>query len=78
LLRKFLKNLSNLTKTSCDEQVECETRMKAIELKEICVDIDIQLPREECRKEEREECRYEHWGVQESFQCFSVSSLFRT
>ena len=38
-------------------QVECETRMKAIELKEICVDIDIQLPREECRKEEREECR---------------------
>jgi hypothetical protein len=37
--------------------------MKAIELKEICVDIDIQLPREECRKEEREECRYEHGGV---------------
>ena len=32
-------------------------------LKEICVDIDIQLPREECRKEEREECRYEHGGV---------------
>jgi hypothetical protein len=52
--------------------------MKAIELKEICVDIDIQLPREECRKEEREECRYEHRGVQENFQCFSVSSLFRT
>ncbi len=43
--------------------MECETRMKAIELKEICVDIDIQLPREECRKEEREECRYENRGV---------------
>lgn len=44
-------------KISYDMQVECETRLKAIELKEICVDIDIQLPREECRKEEREECR---------------------
>ena len=40
-------------------RVECDTRMKEIELKEICVDIDIQLPREECKKEEREECKYE-------------------
>ena len=40
-------------------KVECDTRMKEIELKEICVDIDIQLPREECKKEEREECKYE-------------------
>ena len=39
--------------------VECETRMKEIELKEICIDIDIQLPREECKQEEREECRFE-------------------
>jgi hypothetical protein len=45
------------SRTASDWQVECETKMKAIELKEICVDIDIQLPREECRKEEREECR---------------------
>ena len=49
----------------CDEvprmvqEVECETRMKEIELKEICVDIELQLPREECRTEEKEECRYE-------------------
>ena len=49
----------------CDEvprmvqEVECETRMKEIELKEICVDIELQLPREECGTEEREECRYE-------------------
>ena len=27
-------------------QVNCETKMKEIELKEICVDIDIQFPRE--------------------------------
>ena len=40
-------------------KVECDTRMKEIELKEICIDIDIQLPREECKKEEREECKYE-------------------
>ena len=31
--------------------------MKEIELKEICIDIDIQLPREECKQEEREDCR---------------------
>ena len=39
--------------------ISCETRMKEIELKEICVDIELQLPREECGTEEREECRYE-------------------
>ena len=40
-------------------KVECETMMKEIELKEICLDIDIQLPREECHKEEKLECKYE-------------------
>ena len=39
--------------------VKCETIMKSIELKEICVDIEVSLPREECDTEEREECRYE-------------------
>ena len=39
--------------------VKCETKMKSIELKEICVDIEVSLPREECDTEEREECRYE-------------------
>ena len=49
----------------CDQKMKsvpsitCETRMKEIELKEICVDIELQLPREECRTEEKEECRYE-------------------
>ena len=48
----------------CDQKIRsvpsisCETRMKEIELKEICVDIELQLPREECRTEEREE-----WGA---------------
>ena len=40
-------------------KVECQTKMKEIELKEICLEIDIQLPREECTKEEKEECKYE-------------------
>ena len=40
-------------------RVKCHTRMKEIELKEICVDIDIQLPSEECTKEVKEECKYE-------------------
>ena len=40
-------------------KVECQTMMKEIELKEICLDIDIQLPREECHQEEKEECKYE-------------------
>ena len=39
-------------------KVECQTRMKEIELKEICLDIDIQLPRKECRKEASEECKF--------------------
>ena len=49
----------------CDEvprmvqEVECETRMKEIELKEICVNIDIQLPREECSTGQKEQCRFE-------------------
>ncbi|XP_023348170.1 uncharacterized protein LOC111716889 [Eurytemora carolleeae] len=41
------------------KEVVCETLNKPIELEEICIDIDIQLPREECRKESREECREE-------------------
>ena len=55
-------------------EVTCDTRMKEIELKEICVDIDLQLPRsgagvylqyleylhrEECTTEEKEQCRFE-------------------
>ena len=40
-------------------KVACLTRMKEIELKEICLDIDIQLPREECHQEEKEDCKYE-------------------
>jgi len=42
-----------------EKDVTCDVTMKEIELKEICVDIDIQLPREECRKETREDCRFE-------------------
>ena len=41
------------------DKVKCETKMKEIKLKEICVDIDIQLPREECSKDVKEECKYE-------------------
>ena len=40
-------------------EVQCETKMKEIELKEICVDIDIQLPREECTTEQKEQCKFE-------------------
>ena len=39
--------------------VSCDTKMKQIELKEICVDIEVSLPREECRSQEKEMCRYE-------------------
>ena len=52
-------------KKSCQEVpvtvvgVKCETVMKSIELKEICVDIEVPLPREECDTEEVEECRFE-------------------
>ena len=34
------------------------TELKEIELKEICVDLDIQLPREQCEKKTRDECKY--------------------
>ena len=50
--------------------VSCETRMKEIELKEICIDIDIQLPREECKQEEREDCRSLQVIVEPSCQFF--------
>ena len=54
-----------MDRKSCEEvpvarpSVTCQTNMKSIELKEICVDIEVSLPREECDMEEREECRYE-------------------
>ena len=54
LLFKVCKPVPKMVPT-----VSCETRMKEIELKEICIDIDIQLPREECKQEEREDCRSE-------------------
>ncbi len=38
-------------------KVECDTRMRAIELKEICVNVDLQLPREECTQSVRQDCR---------------------
>ena len=40
-------------------RIECDVVMKQIELKEICVKIDFQLPREECKRKTREDCR---WG----------------
>ena len=49
----------------CDQKmrsvpsISCETRMKEIELKEICVNIDIQLPREECSSGQKEQRRFE-------------------
>ena len=52
-------------RSSCQEvpvprpSVECQTKMKEIQLKEICLDIEVQLPREECDIEEKEECKYE-------------------
>ena len=47
-----------MDRSSCQEvpvsrpSVECQTKMKEIQLKEICLDIEVQLPRE-C---EREQC----------------------
>ena len=38
--------------------VECQTKMKEIQLKEICLDIEVQLPREECDVVEKKECKY--------------------
>ena len=37
--------------------VNCERKMKSIELKEICVNVDLQLPREECKTNVRQDCR---------------------
>ena len=56
--------------------VSCETRMKEIELKEICIDIDIQLPREECKQEEREDCRSLQVIVEPSCQFCCVHKNF--
>ena len=56
--------------------VSCETRMKEIELKEICIDIDIQLPREECKQEEREDCRSLQVIVEPSCQFCCVYKRF--
>ena len=53
----FRKECNQVPKVA--KKVECRTKMKEIELKEICLDIDIQLPREECKKEEKEECKFE-------------------
>ena len=39
--------------------IKCESKMKEIELKEICIDIALQLPREECKRIEKEECKIE-------------------
>ena len=36
-------------------KVECDRDMKPIPLKEICVKVDLQLPREECKWETRKE-----------------------
>ena len=38
-------------------KVECDRDMKPIPLKEICVKVDLQLPREECKWETRKECK---------------------
>ncbi len=40
------------------------------------MDIDIQLPREECRKEEREECRYEHALQRQNTEISIVKQIF--
>ena len=39
-------------------KVDCTREMKPIPLEEICVKVDIQLPREECKWEKRTDCRY--------------------
>jgi hypothetical protein len=39
-------------------EVDCGTQMMPLSLKEICVKIDFQLPRQECKLEKREDCRY--------------------
>ena len=46
-------------------KVECDRDMKPIPLKEICVKVDLQLPREECKWETRKECKlvYDKWNL---------------
>jgi hypothetical protein len=39
------------------ERVECDRDMKPIPLKEICVKVDLQLPREECKWETKKDCK---------------------
>ena len=43
--------------------------MRPIELKEICVKVDFQLPREECKRKTREDCRLDE---NMSFVCLSI------
>ena len=37
--------------------VDCGSQMMPLSLKEICVKIDFRLPRQECEKKTREDCR---------------------
>ena len=39
-------------------RISCQKNYKKIELKELCVNVDIQLPREECTTSVRQECKY--------------------
>ena len=47
----------------CEEEpvlrpyVDCGTQMMPLSLKDICVKIDFQLPRQDCKLEKRKECR---------------------
>ena len=54
-----------------EQQVDCSVEMKEVELKEICLDIDLQLPREECVTHEKQECRFEV-GCTISLNCTNV------
>ena len=38
-------------------RVSCKKNYKNIELKELCVNVDIQLPREECTTSVRQDCK---------------------
>ena len=40
-------------------RVECSTTPRPVQLQEICLDIAVQLPREECVTAEKKECRLE-------------------
>ena len=37
--------------------VDCGVQMMPLSLKDICVKIDFQLPRQECKRETRQDCR---------------------